>query len=176
LQISSRRARLIGVATFLIVLAIGVAIYSYYEAQHQELIQFLVQYRAYNPNFNYEALAEVNVDALQRPNGNFTVENLMISYTFNSADEYDSVPYFRFTYESGPPCNVSQFPSSSNCREMLLIIPNNNITNVASPTRQGPGYVLYAGPLNSFVFDLETEMGQHIAWRLYLFLLTYVGT
>ena len=159
----------------LVVIAIGVVIYECYQAQEQELIQFLIEYHAYNPNFKYEALMEVNVDTLPKPNGNLTVQNLIIDYAFNPADEYDSVPYLRLTYVSGPPCNVSQFPSSTNCHEMLLIIPNNNVTNMSSPSGSGPAYALYAGPLNNFMFDLQTDSGEHIEWHLYLFLATYTG-
>jgi hypothetical protein len=174
-DIRSRRTKL-ALATMVVVIAIGAAIYGYHQAQQQELIQFLTEYHAYNPNFEYEALMEVNVDRLPKPNGNLTVQNLIITYAFNPADEYDSVPYLRLTYLSGPPCNVSQFPSSTNCHEILLIVPNNNVTNTSSPMRSGPSYVLYAGPLNSFIFDLQTDAGEHIEWHLYLFLMTYQGT
>jgi len=174
--VRSRRTKLIAVASVLIAIAIAGATYGYYAMQQQELITVLRQYHAYNPEFKYESLVEVDVDALPKPNGNFTIHNLVIDYGFYAADAYDSVPYLRLTYVSGPPCNVSQFPSSTNCREILLIIPNNNVTNLSSPSHTGPGYVLYAGPLNHFIFDLQTETGEHIAWRLYLFLATYTGT
>lgn len=176
LDLGSRRTKLIALAILLVAIAIGAAIYGYYQVQQQELIQVLTEYHAYNPDFKYEALMEVNVDTLSRPNGNLTVQSLIIDYAFNPADVYDSVPYLRLTYVSGPPCNVSQFPSPTNCHEMLLIIPNNNVTNTSSPSRSGPGYVLYAGPLNSFLFDLQTDTGEHIEWRLYLFLATYTGS
>ncbi|MGD0423376.1 MAG: hypothetical protein ABSA92_07950 [Candidatus Bathyarchaeia archaeon] len=113
---------------------------------------------------------------MPKPNGNLTVQNLIINYSFHPADAYDGVPYLRLTYVSGPRCNVSQSPSSTNCHELLLIIPNNNVTNLSSPSRTGPGYVLYAGPLNTFLFDLQTDAGEHIEWHLYLFLATYTGT
>jgi hypothetical protein len=176
LDIGSRRSKLILLIILLMGIAIGGGIYGYYKVQEQELIQFLARYHAYNSNFKYEALMEVNVDALPKPNGNLTVQNLIIGYTFNSADEYDSVAYFRLTYLSGPPCNVSQTPSSTNCQQMLLIIPNNNVTNNSSPSRSGPGYVLYARPLNNFIFDLRTDAGEYIEWHLYLFLMIYLGT
>jgi hypothetical protein len=160
----------------LILVTIGAAIYEYYQARQQEIIQFLIAYHAYSPNFKYEPLMEVNVDTLPKPRGNLSVQNLIIDYTFNPADEYDSVPYLRLTYVSGPPCDVSQIPSSTNCQEMLLIIPNNNVTNMSSPMRSGPSYALYAGPLNNFIFDLQTDTGEHIKWHLYLFLATYTGT
>ena len=174
-DLGSRRTKLIVLATLIVAITIGAAIYGYYEVQQQELIQFLAHYHAYNSNFKYEALIEVTVDMLPKPNGNLTVRNLIIGYSFNPPDEYDNVPYFRITYISGPPCNISQFPSSTNCHEMLLIIPNNNVTNTSSPSHLGPGYVLYAGPLNNFGFDLQTDTGEHIEWHLYLFLATYTG-
>ena len=155
----------------LILIALAAGVYVYYQIQQEELTQFLTYYHAYNPNFKYEPLIAIDVDALPKTGGNLTVHNLIIAYTFNSADEYDNVPYLRITYVSGPPCNVSQFPSSTNCDQMLLIIPNNNVTNTGS-LRQG----IYAGPHNSFGFDLQTETGEHIKWHLYLFLMTYVGT
>ena len=172
----SRRIKLIVLATLLVAIAVGAAIYGYYQVQQQELIQFLTHYHAYNSNFEYEALIEVNVDTLSKPSGNLTFHNLVIGYSFNPADEYDSVPYLRITYLSGPPCDVSQYPSSTNCHEMLLIIPDNNVTNTSSSSHSGPGYVLYAGPLNNFGFDLQTDSGEHIEWRLYLFLATYKGS
>lgn len=171
----SRRSKLIVLASLLIVIALGAGVYGYYQIQQEELIQFLTQYHAYNPNFKYEPLVIIDVDALTKTGGNLTIRNLIIAYKFNSADEYDNVPYLRITYVYGPPCNISQSPSSTNCHEMLLIIPDNNLTNTSS-LRQTLGHVLYAGPLNNFGFDLQTETGEHIEWHLYLFLLTYLGT
>ena len=152
----------------LIVLVTAIGVYEYYQLKQEELIRILIHYQAYNPNFKYEEFAALDVDSLPKPNGNLTFRDLIIAYTFNSPDEYDSVPYLKVTYLSGPACNVSQSPSSVNCHEMLLIIPENNVNITARH--------LYAGPLNSFGFDLNTETGEHITWHLYLFLLTYIGT
>ena len=170
-KISSRRAKLIIIATTLTIIALAGA-YAYEQIQQHEIIQFLTRYHAYSPDFKYEPLIVLDVDALSKSGGNVTVKDLTISYRFNAADEYDDVPYLKLTYDSGPPCNISQFPSSTNCREMLVIIPVNNLTNESSLTQI---HALYAGPLNNFGFDLQTETGTHIEWHLYLFLATYVG-
>jgi hypothetical protein len=150
------------------VIVAGVVTYD--QLQQEDLIRFLSRYDAYNPDFKYEPLIVIDVDALPKTGGNLTVRNLIIAYTFNSADAYDNVTYLKITYLSGPACNVSQFPSTT-CHEMLLIIPNNNVTNT-SALRQGPDYALYAGPTNNFGFDLQTETGEHIEWHLYLFVVT----
>jgi hypothetical protein len=152
----------------LTVIVVGAGAYEYYQIQQEELIQFLNHYRAYNSDFKYEQLAVVDVDTLSKLSGNLAFKSLIITYTFNPPDEYDDVPYLRLTYASGPACNISQYPSSVNCHEMLLIIPTNNVTVMDK--------ALSAGPLNNFGFDLYTETGAHIEWQLYLFLATYVGT
>lgn len=171
IKIKSRRAKLIILASVLIVIVLA-AVYAYYQIQQQEIIQFLTQYHAYSPNFKYEPLIVLDVDSLSKSAGNVTVQNLQISYTFNGPDEYDDVPYLKLIYISGPACNVAQSPSATNCREMLVIIPVNNLANGSSLTQI---HALYAGPLNYFGFDLQTDTGVHIAWQLYLFLATYVG-
>jgi hypothetical protein len=112
----------------------------------------------------------VDIDSLRKPSGNLTVGNLIIAYTFHPPDSVDNVPYVWLTYLSAPPCNTSANPSSGNCQQILLIIPNNNVT---PPNRE---HALYASPLNGFGFELYTENGKHIEWHLYLFLATYNGT
>jgi len=170
-KVRSRRTKLLIVASILIMIVLS-AVYAYYQIRQQEIIQFLTSYHAYNPDFKYEPLIVLEVDNLSKSGGNVSIQNLKIGYTFNQPDEYDDVPYLKLTYLSGPPCNVSQYPSSTNCREMLVIIPINNLTNPTSLTQT---HALYAGPLNNFGFDLQTETGAHIEWHLYLFLATYVG-
>ena len=150
------------------VILVGAGVYEYYQIQQEELIGFLNHHHAYDSAFKYEQLAVIDVDTLAKPSGNLTFKSLTITYTFNPPDEYDDVPYVRLTYASGPACNISQYPSSVNCHEMLLIIPTNNVTVMDRS--------ISAGPLNNFGFDLNTETGAHIEWQLYLFLATYVGT
>ena len=166
--IGTRPHKLAILFIILIVVLVSAGVYAHYQIQQQELIQFLNHYGAYNPKFKYEPFAIVDVDKLPHPAGNITSRNIVIAYTFNAPDAFDDVPYLRITYVSGPPCNISQLPSSDNCHQMLVIIPNNNVAATNN--------VLYAGPLNNYGFDLYTETGTHIVWRLYLFLATYVGT
>jgi hypothetical protein len=145
----------------------GAGAYVFDQIQKREVVSFLNYYHAYDSYFTYELLAVVDVDMLSRSGGNLSFHNLMVAYAFNPPDAYDNVPYLRITYVSGPPCNVSGFPSSVNCHQMLLIIPLNNISDRVQ--------ILRAGPRNTFGLDLYTGSGQHIEWRLYLFLATYLG-
>lgn len=164
-----RSSRII-LVSLLILIVVGVGIFAYYEIKRRELISFLDYYHAYKPNFTYEQLGLVDVDKLPRVGGNLIFKSLVIAFTFNLPDVYDDVPYLRITYLSGPQCNSSQYPSSVNCQQMLLIIPDNNVTVT---DRIQP---LYAGPLNTFALDLYTKTGEHIEWHLYLFLATCIGT
>jgi len=173
ISIRSRRVKLTIVACLIVIIALAVGTYAYNQIQQQEVIRFLTQYHAYSPDFKYQPLDVIDVDALSKSGGNITVQNLIIGYAFDQPDAYDNVPYLKLTYLAGPPCNVSQFPTPENCHEMLVIIPINNVTTTNSLSQI---HTLYAGPLNNFGFDLQTETGAHIEWYLYLFLATYTGS
>ena len=147
---------------------IGVAsVLAFYQLQQEQLVSFLSQYGAYNPKDKYDPVAVIFVDSLQRPSGNFTQGNIVISYSFHLPDNVDNVPYLWITYLSAPPCVTSGTQSQSSCHQMLLIIASNNVT------APDPQHALYANPRNSFGFELTTASGQHIEWELYLFLVTY---
>jgi len=163
-RILSERKRVL-----LLVIIIGVivgGVYAYDVAQKLETVSFLKRLGAYDPYYSYERIAVIDVDSLPRTGSNITFRNLIVAFTFNPPDEFDNVAYLRITYVSGPPCSVSGQPSSVNCKQMLVIIPNNNVSNRVE--------VLRAGPRNTFGLDLYTNSGQHIEWRLFLFLASLV--
>jgi hypothetical protein len=169
LRLGKRSKRIVLLAT-LVAIIVAVGVFEFYQIQQEQLVSFLKQYGAYDARFKYEPLAVVDIDSLQKPAGNLTAGKLIIAYAFHPADNVDNVPYLWLTYVSAPPCNASTNPSSGTCQQLLLIIPNNNVT----PPNRVHG--LYASPLNSFGFELYTATGAHIEWHLYLFLATYNGT
>jgi len=152
-----------------IAIMIGVGVIAYFQIQQQELVSFLTQYGAYNPKFSYTPLAVVDVDLLPKPSGNLTFGTLIIAYAFHQPDNLDSIPYLWLTYVTGGGCNSGNAASVGRCRELLLIIPDNNVTY------PGQEPLLYAHPLNSYGFELYTASGEHIEWHLYLFLVSEGG-
>jgi hypothetical protein len=167
-RLGKRSKRIVLLAT-LVTILVAVGVLAFYQIQQEQLVSFLTEYGAYDAKFKYEPLAVVDIDSLPKPTGNLTAGKLIITYAFHPADNVDNVPYVWLTYVSAPPCSTSATPSSGNCQQLLLIIPNNNVT---PPNRQ---HALYASPLNSFGFELYTGTGAHIEWHLDLFLATYNG-
>lgn len=161
----AKRLRLMLLATALIAITLIVGVLAFYQIQQMELVSFLRQYGAYNSSFKYTPLLVVDVDSIARPTGNLSTSPLVITYAFHQADNVDNVPYLWLTYVSGNSCDQSG-KGSSQCHQMLLIIPDNNVT---LPGKEPP---LYAHPLNSYGFELYTASGEHIEWHLYLFLVT----
>jgi len=151
-----------------IVIIMGVSIIAYYQVQQEELVSFLTEYRAYDPKFSYTPIAVVDVDSLPKPSGNLTFGKLIIAYAFHQPDNLDNIPYLWLTYVSEG-CNAGNAESVGGCREMLLIISDNNVTY---PGQEPP---LYAHPLNNYGFELYTASGGHIEWHLYLFLVSEGG-
>ena len=165
-----KRVKRIALLAILVAIIVGGGVFAFYQIQQQQLVSFLKQYDAYDTKFKYEPLAVVDIDSLPKPAGNLTAGKLIIAYAFHPADNLDNVSYVWLTYLSGPPCNNTANPSSGNCNQFLLIIPNNNVT---PPNRQ---HAVYVSPQNSFGLELYTETGEHIEWHLYLFLATNNGT
>jgi hypothetical protein len=151
-----------------VAILIGVGVFAYYQVQQQELVSFLTKYGAYNSRFSYTPVAVIDVDSLPKPSGNLTFGTLIIAYAFHQPDSLDNIPYLWLTYVSGG-CNSGDAGSVGGCREVLLIIPDNNVTY---PGQEPP---LYAHPLKSYGFELYTASGEHIEWHLYLFLVSGGG-
>jgi len=156
-------------AAAVVAIMIGVGVFAYYQIQQQELVSFLTQYGAYNSKFSYTRVAVVDVDSLPKPSGNLTFGTLIITYEFHQPDNIDNIPYLWLTYVSGGDCNSGGAGPVGGCGEMLLIIPNNNVTY---PSQEPP---LFAHPLKSYGFELYTTSGEHIEWHLYLFLVSDAG-
>ena len=161
-----KRCKSIILVSVVVAIMIGVGVFAYYQIRQQELVSFLTQYGAYNSNFSYTPVAVIDVDSLPIPSGNLTFGTLIIAYAFHQPDNFDNLPYLWLTYVTGGICSFPGTESVGQCREVLLIIPDNNVTY---PSQEPP---LYAHPHSSYGFELSTASGKHIEWHLYLFLVS----
>jgi len=172
----------------LILIILGAIAYEYFQGQRErDVIDILKQEGVWHAGANYEKFVDVDVDSLPKPSGEWTYKTVTVNYTFLSQCLNCEL---QLTYILNP----TQSCYTVSCNQAVLFVATNNVTSLgrgmlSNPsvdytgfnpyfdywgptTTRGGGYYCYWYAYCSHFLPLTTFTGQHIAWHLYLYLVT----
>jgi hypothetical protein len=171
--------RLLILGAVLILVMLGAMAYQYYQGQRErDVINILKQEGVWYTQTNYEKFVDADVDSLSKPSGQWTYKTATVNYTLQYNPTSPQYNRLQITYILNSTEDCSHYSGCSYNQDVLLVATN-NVTALGQGT--GNPYFDYWGPTNYLnvpyyrSLDLNTPTGQHIAWHIYLYLVTYTS-